>query len=262
MLAWWRLLSLSGYDACWVQNSRRAPGGKYGRKKHETSHSPLSVLLVSKHSLWRFWGCLVWHLWIERVRHLGPEINSIVVEVFNAGGWLTNGDFALDAAVDFLGVTEHRLIPARVRNVWSRLRGKGMHSFWAPASQESSHVGNAGVGVVSLKDAPLAMPRFGAYYLLGLRDSCTWWSCMVTRVLIPLLSSFGLLISYLLLLSTWSPRRYLLWPKVSPLGWRLAGLLRMVGSLQFLELLVSALVLLTLEIGGIFRLDALCVLLF
>ena len=45
--------------------------------------------------------------------------------------------------------------------------------------------------------------------------------------------------------STWSPRRYLLLPKVSLLGsgliWRLAGLLRLVGSLL---LLVSARVLL------------------
>ena len=40
------------------------------------------------------------------------------------------------------------------------LRGKGLSSIWAPASQESSHVGNAGVGVVSLRGAPLALPTF------------------------------------------------------------------------------------------------------
>ena len=32
--------------------------------------------------------------------------------------------------------------------------------IWAPASQVSSHVGNAGVGVVSLRGAPLALPTF------------------------------------------------------------------------------------------------------
>ena len=52
------------------------------------------------------------------------------------------------------------MIPARVRSEWSRLRGKGLSSIWAPASQDSSHVGNAGVGVVSLRGAPLALPTF------------------------------------------------------------------------------------------------------
>ena len=71
---------------------------------------------------------------------------------------MTHGDLALDAGVDFLAVAEHRLIPARVRSEWSRLRGKGLSSIWAPASQDSSHVGHAGVGVVSLRGAPLALP--------------------------------------------------------------------------------------------------------
>ena len=82
------------------------------------------------------------------------------LEVHDVGGWLTHGDLALDAGVDFLAVAEHRLIPARVRSEWSRLRGKGLSSIWAPASQEYSHVGNAGVGVVSLRGAPLALPTF------------------------------------------------------------------------------------------------------
>ena len=73
---------------------------------------------------------------------------------------MTHGDLALDAGVDFLAVAEHRLIPARVRSEWSRLKGKGLSSIWAPASQDSSHVGNAGVGVVSLRGAPLALPTF------------------------------------------------------------------------------------------------------
>ena len=33
-------------------------------------------------------------------------------------------------------------------------------SVWSPASQEFSPVGNAGVGVVSLGGAPLALPTF------------------------------------------------------------------------------------------------------
>ena len=47
------------------------------------------------------------------------------------------------------------MIPARVRSEWSRLGIKGLSSVWAPASQDSSHVGNAGVGVVSLRVLPL-----------------------------------------------------------------------------------------------------------
>ena len=33
-----------------------------------------------------------------------------------------------------------------------------LSSAWAPPSQESSHVGNGGVGAVSLKGAPLTLP--------------------------------------------------------------------------------------------------------
>ena len=87
------------------------------------------------------------YLWIGEARHPGPGDGTIGVEVFNVGGWLTHGDVALETGVDFLAVVEHRLVPARVRSEWSRLRMKGIGSVWAPASQESSHVGHAGVGV-------------------------------------------------------------------------------------------------------------------
>ena len=83
---------------------------------------------------------------------------AVGIEVFNVGGWLTHGDHALDTGLDFLAVTEHRLIPAGVRSEWARLRSKGVASIWAPASQDSSHVGNAGVGVISLRGAPLSLP--------------------------------------------------------------------------------------------------------
>ena len=62
--------------------------------------------------------------------------------MFNVGGWLTHGDFALEAGADFLAVVEHRLVPAGVRSEWSRLRRGGISSIWAPACQDSSHVGN------------------------------------------------------------------------------------------------------------------------
>ena len=52
--------------------------------------------------------------------------------------WETGGDF--------LAVVEHRLVPARVREEWARLRTRGASSVWSPASQESSHVGHGGVG--------------------------------------------------------------------------------------------------------------------
>ena len=69
-------------------------------------------------------------------------------------------DMALEAQVDFLAVVEHRLIPARVRSEWARLRENRLAIIWAPASQESSHVGDAGVGVISMRVAPVALPTF------------------------------------------------------------------------------------------------------
>ena len=108
-------------------------------------------------------GVLIfWHFWAGRARQPGPpsQPRHVSLEFRNVGGWLTHLDIALDAGVDFLAVAEHRLIPARVRSKWSRLKCKGLSSIWAPASQDSSHVGNAGVGVVSLRGAPLALPTF------------------------------------------------------------------------------------------------------
>ena len=91
---------------------------------------------------------------------LAPGSVPFHIEVLNVGGWLTHCDFALNVAVDFLAVVEHRLIPARVRSEWARLWGRKIASIWAPASQESSHVGHAGVGVVSLRGAPRSLPSF------------------------------------------------------------------------------------------------------
>ena len=65
---------------------------------------------------------MLWLLWVGRARHPGPFSGSMSVEVFNVGGWLTHGDLALETGVDFLAVVEHRLVPARVRGEWARLR--------------------------------------------------------------------------------------------------------------------------------------------
>ena len=85
----------------------------------------------------------------------------------------------LGLGVDFLAAAEHRLIPARVRSEWSRLRGKGLSSVWAPASQDSSHVGNAGVGVVSMRGAPLALPTFATAHLKSFFDCGQAVRCML-----------------------------------------------------------------------------------
>ena len=107
--------------------------------------------MFSRNPAKRFWWLIFWHFGAGRARHPGPPSQPLHVslEFHNVGVWLTHGDLAFDAGVDFLAVAEHRLILARVRSEWSRLRSKGISSVWAPASQDSSHVGNAGVGVVS-----------------------------------------------------------------------------------------------------------------
>ena len=87
---------------------------------------------------------------------------GVSVELFNVGGWLPHGDFALESSADFLAVVEQRLIPARVRGEWSRLRRSAVSSIWVSACQETSHVGNTGVGVVSLKGASLSLPSFAS----------------------------------------------------------------------------------------------------
>ena len=89
-----------------------------------------------------------------------PPDQFFGLEVFNVGGWLAHGIWPWRLKVDFLAVVEHRLIPARVLSEWDRLRRKGLASVWAPACQDSSHVGNAGVGVISMGEAPVALPSF------------------------------------------------------------------------------------------------------
>ena len=85
----------------------------------------------------------------------------------------------MDTSVDFLAVVEHRLIPARVRSEWSRLRRKDLASIWSPASQVSSHVGNAGVGVISLRGASLSLPTFATAQLKRFFDCGRTVRCML-----------------------------------------------------------------------------------
>ena len=160
--------SLHSYDACmvyWVQGASR----RDCRQTHgKTSFSPKKVFLFSRNSRKRFWRLVFWYLWTGRAKNPGPgSPHHVGVEFHNVGGWVTHGDLALDAGLDFLAVTEHRLIPARVRREWARLRSKGVASIWALASQDSSHVGNAGVGVVSLQGAPFIFAYLCYYSVQG-----------------------------------------------------------------------------------------------
>ena len=92
-----------------------------------------------------------WMLYIARGRHH----SRMSFEFLNVGGWLARSDLALEAHAHVLAVAEHRLVPARARNV-GQLRITGVSSFSAPACQYVTPGGHAGVGVVSLQGAPLS----------------------------------------------------------------------------------------------------------
>ena len=109
--------------------------------------------LVSKRTIYFFWGVLLWVLYIGRARHPGPgprvfTLGELSIEFANVCGWLTFGDLALDSCAQFLAVAEHRLIPSRARSICHQLRRAGFHSVWAPACQDRIAGGHAGVGVV------------------------------------------------------------------------------------------------------------------
>ena len=56
---------------------------------------------------------------------------------------------------------------------------KGLASIWAPACQDSSHVGNAGVRVVTMRGAPLALPTFATAQLKRFFDCGRAVRCML-----------------------------------------------------------------------------------
>ena len=112
--------SLRGYYARMVYWTKGAHRRLCRQEQCETSFCPFGVFLFSRNSRVRFLGLLLWHLWSGRARHSGPNPlpQHVGVEVFNVGGWL---------------VGEHRVIPARVRSEWTRLRRKGVASIGAPS---------------------------------------------------------------------------------------------------------------------------------
>ena len=98
---------------------------------------------------------------------LSPYLSFFTIEFLNVGGWLSNGDYALESHAEFLAVAEHRLIPARARSVTNSLKvSSGIVSVWAPACQDSIPGGHAGVGVVSMKGAPITLPTFSTSHFL------------------------------------------------------------------------------------------------
>ena len=101
---------------------------------------------------------------IGETRHPGPRSppsSLFSIEYINVGKWLSNGDSALESSADFLAIAEHRLIPARARSVANSLKvSSGIVSVLAPACQDSIPGGHAGVGVMSMKGAPITLPTF------------------------------------------------------------------------------------------------------
>ena len=79
------------------------------------------------------------------------ELRCLMLRFLNVGGFLTHGDYVRDTDADFVAVVEHRLVPARARSEGKRLLLAGL---------EGRHVGHAGVGVVSLRGAPISLPTF------------------------------------------------------------------------------------------------------
>ena len=105
--------SLHGYYACMVYLNEGALRRNCRQKHGETFFFSFKGFSVKSEFLGAVLGGLIlWHLWIGRARHPGPAspIHQVGLEVFNVGGWLTHGDLALRAQVDFLAVVEHRLM--------------------------------------------------------------------------------------------------------------------------------------------------------
>ena len=142
-----------------------------------------------------------------------------------------------------MAVVEHRLIPARVRSDWARLRCKRLASIWAPASQDASHVGHAGVGllvcVVPLfRCLLLPLFIFSVFLIVvGLFVVCFLWVVVGLCIWLVFMAIRRLIVSPVcwLVTSTWSPPRFLAWQKRSWLG---SGLIwRRLGPLLLVKLL-------------------------
>ena len=66
-----------------------------------------------------------------------------------------------------------------MRGEWARLRRKGLATVWAPASQDTSHVGDAGVGVSSMRGASVALPNFATAHFKRFFDCGRAVRCML-----------------------------------------------------------------------------------
>ena len=91
-------------DAYLMGTPNGACGERYGQTDCKTKFSSLFYcgFLVSKRTIFFFWGLVVWMLYIGRARHPGPRIDRVSpgflsVEFANIGSCLTYRDFALDS---------------------------------------------------------------------------------------------------------------------------------------------------------------------
>ena len=130
--------------ACWV---------KSGQKNRKTTVSPMvrRVFLVNKRTIFFFWWLVLWMLHFGRARHPGLgkrhlTSGQLSVEFVNVGGWLTNGDLALDSCSQFLAVAEPRFFPSGARSINHQLQKAGHQSVWSPTCQDQVAGGLAGVG--------------------------------------------------------------------------------------------------------------------
>ena len=64
--------SLHRYYACMVYWNKGALWRNCRLKKCKTSFFPVCVFLYSRYSLKKWWGKVLWLLWIGRARHPGP----------------------------------------------------------------------------------------------------------------------------------------------------------------------------------------------
>ena len=84
---------------------------------------------------------------------MGPAIPALVTPLAHLvvvlssstwGGWLSRGDLALESQAHFYAVAEHRLVPARARNVTTQLRKARRSSVWALSCEDVTPGGHAG----------------------------------------------------------------------------------------------------------------------
>ena len=95
--------SLHGYDACMVLWVKGAFWINSRQNLRKTSFSHFRVFLCSRNSSFWWSGAPVWHLWIGRARHPGPDTVSFVVEVSNGGGLAHAWGFGLGYGGRFSG---------------------------------------------------------------------------------------------------------------------------------------------------------------